>query len=49
MTPTIKNQKPQLQVKKLRKYFRVQSLSILGELVTLGFVKVDTKNLFFVA
>jgi hypothetical protein len=26
-TPTIKNQKPQLQVKKLHKYFRVQSLS----------------------
>jgi hypothetical protein len=27
MTLTIKNQKPQLQVKKLHKYFRVQSLS----------------------
>jgi hypothetical protein len=27
MTPTIKDQKPQLQVKKLHKYFRVQSLS----------------------
>ena len=27
MTLTIKNQKPQLQVKKLHKYFRVRSLS----------------------